>query len=145
MNLDHVNIGIIFFKKEVKNHLNGNISIIISNITFSISLFLISYIFYHISHYLTTLHIRYGNFNEISKYIYKYVLNKSDKSLIIGCGNSEFSSEYYDAGYKSITNLDFSDLVIEEMKFKNDKIRPLMSWDVGDMTYMPQYDGNLSI
>lgn len=85
---------------------------------------------------------RYGNFIEISKYIYKYISNKSDKSLIIGCGNSEFSAEYYDAGYTFITNLDFSDLVIEEMKFKNDNIRKSMTWEVGDMTYMPQYDDN---
>lgn len=62
---------------------------------------------------------------------------KSDDSvLVIGCGNSDFSSQLYDAGYPHITNIDFSTAVIEEMRSKHSTTRPSMKWEVADMTTM---------
>ena len=42
----------------------------------------------------------------------------------------------YDDGYLSITNNDFSKLVIREMLTKNLRERPQMKWLVDDMTQM---------
>ena len=49
------------------------------------------------------------------------------------------SSDLYDAGYTNIRNLDFSNLVIDDMRRKNE-FRPNMSWDTGDMTHMDLYE-----
>lgn len=62
----------------------------------------------------------------------------TDRTLVIGCGNSDFSTHYYQAGYKNITNLDFSTLVIDEMKTKTEKLCPGMEWLLGDMTKLPE-------
>jgi hypothetical protein len=82
----------------------------------------------------------YGTYNEIEANV-KRSMKYTDKLLIIGCGNSEISADLYDNGYKSIVNLDFSPLVIQEMINKNTK-RSSMKWDVGDMTLMPEYRDN---
>lgn len=63
-------------------------------------------------------------------------LTKQGKILVVGCGNSSFSSELYDAGYEHITSIDYSKNVIASMKEKNDQIRPGMEWVVMDMTDM---------
>ena len=44
-------------------------------------------------------------------------LNKEEsKTLVLGCGNAEFSEDMYNDGYKNIYNIDISDLVISAMK-----------------------------
>lgn len=61
------------------------------------------------------------------------LLSPSDKILIVGCGNSTFSSDLYDAGFPNIVNIDFSKAVIEAMRDKHGKIRPSMTWLEMDM------------
>ena len=41
-----------------------------------------------------------------------YMISKKIKILVVGCGNAEFSADLYDNGYKNITNVDFSKVVI---------------------------------
>jgi 2-polyprenyl-3-methyl-5-hydroxy-6-metoxy-1,4-benzoquinol methylase len=36
----------------------------------------------------------------------------------VGAGNSPFSEEMYAEGYKNITNIDFSEIVVEDMQLK---------------------------
>lgn len=79
----------------------------------------------------------YGSFADVLPPLLP-AIRKTDRLLVIGCGNSNFSSELYDLGYHHIVNVDFSELVIAEMQEKNAS-RPLMSWDVGDMTKMEAY------
>jgi len=60
--------------------------------------------------------------------------SKSQKILIIGCGNSKMSQDMCDEGYENITNIDFSVTVIQKMKAKNASRN--MQWldmDVKDM------------
>eukprot|EP00742_Colponemidia_sp_Colp-10_P004699 GILJ01005011.1.p1 GENE.GILJ01005011.1~~GILJ01005011.1.p1 ORF type:complete len:252 (-),score=34.58 GILJ01005011.1:250-1005(-) len=59
-------------------------------------------------------------------------LQPSDRILMVGCGNSGFSAELYDHGYKNIVNIDFSEVVISKMRDKY-RDRPEMSWRVMDM------------
>ena len=45
-------------------------------------------------------------------------LNKSDRILMLGCGNSPFSFDLYADGFHSITNIDYSSVCIRKMKIK---------------------------
>mmetsp|Transcript_23828 Transcript_23828/g.30856 ORF Transcript_23828/g.30856 Transcript_23828/m.30856 type:complete len:262 (+) Transcript_23828:59-844(+) len=45
-------------------------------------------------------------------------IKKTDQILVVGCGNSSLSADMYDDGYRSITNIDFSSVVIENMMNK---------------------------
>ena len=81
------------------------------------------------------LDYRYGTYNDIQPFLRKSIQSLSNSILILGCGNSDFSSLLYDDGYHRITNIDFSELVIEEMKVKNIS-RHNMKWLVQDMTNM---------
>ncbi|KAA8548383.1 hypothetical protein F0562_000067 [Nyssa sinensis] len=56
--------------------------------------------------------------------------------LIPGCGNSRLSEHLYDAGFRGITNIDFSKVVISDMLRRNVRSRPAMRWRVMDMTNM---------
>ncbi|XP_061372996.1 uncharacterized protein LOC133315400 isoform X1 [Gastrolobium bilobum] len=56
--------------------------------------------------------------------------------LVPACGNSRLSEHLYDAGYNSITNIDFSKVVISDMLRRNVRHRPDMRWRVMDVTAM---------
>mmetsp|Transcript_16773 Transcript_16773/g.36490 ORF Transcript_16773/g.36490 Transcript_16773/m.36490 type:complete len:398 (-) Transcript_16773:4-1197(-) len=40
------------------------------------------------------------------------------RTLVVGCGNSKLSEDMYDDGFKDITSVDFSEIVIKEMAAK---------------------------
>ncbi|XP_015887230.2 uncharacterized protein LOC107422309 isoform X1 [Ziziphus jujuba] len=61
--------------------------------------------------------------------------------LVPGCGNSRLSEHVYDAGFKTIINIDFSKVVISDMLRRNVRQRPDMRWRVMDMTAMQFEDG----
>ena len=58
------------------------------------------------------------------------------KILMLGCGNADLSADMYDHGYKNITNVDFSKVVIEQMAKRNTLERPQMTWKVVNITDM---------
>ncbi|XP_068699197.1 EEF1A lysine methyltransferase 4-like [Montipora foliosa] len=60
-------------------------------------------------------------------------VQKSDRILMLGCGNSRLSEDMYNDGYRNITNIDFSPVVIENM---TRKCRGMvdMQWMVMDIT-----------
>ncbi|KAK9933113.1 hypothetical protein M0R45_020321 [Rubus argutus] len=60
--------------------------------------------------------------------------------LVPGCGSSRLSDHLYDAGFKSITNIDFSKVVISDCLRRNVRQRPDMRWRVMDMTAMQLED-----
>jgi len=63
--------------------------------------------------------------------------DKNARILMLGCGNSTLSEDMYDDGYKNITNIDFSPVVIESMSARN-HTRPEMQWlvmDIRDLTF----------
>lgn len=43
---------------------------------------------------------------------------KIDKILVVGCGNSQFSYGLYSDGFRNITNIDYSEIVIKNMSEK---------------------------
>ena len=56
-------------------------------------------------------------------------MKPTDKILVAGCGNSSLSSDMYDVGYKNLTSVDISDVVIRQMTEKHKQDRP-------DLLYM---------
>lgn len=56
--------------------------------------------------------------------------------LVPGCGNSALSAAMYDAGFHNIVNVDFNKRVVTEMLRLNVRERPLMKWQVMDITKM---------
>jgi len=71
-------------------------------------------------------------FTELRPFLEPLLKNES-KILILGCGNSSFSSDLYDAGYHQITNIDSVDVLINDMKQKN-LSRDHMKWITRDAT-----------
>ncbi|XP_028064961.1 eEF1A lysine and N-terminal methyltransferase isoform X1 [Camellia sinensis] len=65
--------------------------------------------------------------------------------LVPGCGNSKLSEYLYDAGFRCITNIDFSKVAISDMLRRNVRSRPDMRWRVMDMTCMQFDDGTFDI
>jgi len=65
---------------------------------------------------------------------------KACKSIILGCGNAEFSEEMYDDGYTNIFNIDISETVIKTMRDRN-TTRPQMIFEVGDVRDL-KFDNN---
>lgn len=54
---------------------------------------------------------RYSGLKDtVSQYI-----RKDDKILMAGCGNSRLTEEMFDEGYSTITNIDVSSVVIDQM------------------------------
>jgi ubiquinone/menaquinone biosynthesis C-methylase UbiE len=86
----------------------------------------------------------YGEYNELHHHLVRSV-RKEDQILVIGCGNSNFSTDFYDKGFHNLINLDFSELVIDEMKNKTTD-RKEMKWVVGDMTDLSTYsDSSINV
>ena len=64
------------------------------------------------------------------------LLKKTDKILVVGCGNSTFSRQLFDAGFTNVTNIDYSGVVIDKMRELHSAECPTMEWVEMDMTNM---------
>ena len=78
----------------------------------------------------------YGTFKDIQAHLSILNLPFTAKILMIGCGNSKLSVDLYDFGYENIVNIDFSELVIEEMRSKYSVSKPNMKWEVCICKYL---------
>lgn len=84
---------------------------------------------------------RYDWFKDYSaiKLVLAPLLQHSDRILMLGCGNSSLSEDMYKDGYKNIVNIDFSEVVIENMRKKCGEEMPEMDWLVMDVLDMSQF------
>ena len=83
----------------------------------------------------------YGEFPSFSPFLTP-ILSPSSQILNIGCGNSLFSEQLYDFGFKNIKNIDFSEKVIKKMRKRSNIKRPEMSYEVGDVFNMKFEDNS---
>jgi len=60
--------------------------------------------------------------------VLKPLIDPSNSILMLGCGNSSLSEDMYNAGFKSITNIDFSPTIIEQMQRECGELMPEMKW-----------------
>lgn len=72
------------------------------------------------------------------------LLKPTDRILIVGCGNSTFSRSIYDAGFKNIVNIDYSGVVIENMRIANADCDG-MTWVEMDMTDLTFDDASFDV
>ena len=70
-------------------------------------------------------------YGSLAATVEKY-LSKTDKILVPGCGNSEFSFELYDHGFEYTMSIDNSAVVIEQMQMRQGD-RPNMAFEVVDV------------
>jgi len=57
---------------------------------------------------------------------------------MLGCGNSTLSQDMWDDGYRNITNIDYSTVIIEQMQQRHSQVRPEMKWlemDVRNLSF----------
>ena len=52
------------------------------------------------------------NYDTLRGFLKNFLTHKDMKILMLGCGNANFSAHIYDDGYRNITNVDFSEVVI---------------------------------
>mmetsp|Transcript_3657 Transcript_3657/g.7573 ORF Transcript_3657/g.7573 Transcript_3657/m.7573 type:complete len:247 (+) Transcript_3657:191-931(+) len=82
----------------------------------------------------------YQRFSGIEHIISKYI-KRSDRILVAGCGNSRMSRALYDDGYENITNIDFSEVVINQMSL----FEPKLHWEVMDVKDLAYEDGSFDV
>ncbi|KAL5536865.1 hypothetical protein ACEPAF_688 [Sanghuangporus sanghuang] len=75
----------------------------------------------------------FKSYSDISHIVREAIPDKASKILILGCGNSKLSEEMYDDGYHNIVNVDYSSIVIEQMREKYRVSRPTLEWHVMDV------------
>uniref|UniRef100_A0A4W5KVG0 Endothelin converting enzyme 2a n=1 Tax=Hucho hucho TaxID=62062 RepID=A0A4W5KVG0_9TELE len=61
------------------------------------------------------------------------------------CGNSSMSSDMYDAGYHSITNIDYSSVCIDTMSARHDATCPGMTWHQMDARQLSFTDASYNV
>lgn len=86
----------------------------------------------------------YGDFSAIFPY-FSDKISANSRILNIGCGNSLFSEELYDHGYKNIKNIDFSEKTIKKMRKRSSKKRPEMSYETQDIFSMNYEKGSFDV
>ena len=73
--------------------------------------------------------------------LHKYI-KPANLILVAGCGNSRLSEDLYDAGFKSMENVDISDVVIRQMASRNAVKRPglvFQKMDLLNMSYSEEH------
>lgn len=63
---------------------------------------------------------------------------KDTQILNLGCGNSSFPFDFYER-FPNMHSIDFSDVVIENMRKMSELEYPLLKWTVADMRELPKH------
>jgi len=70
-------------------------------------------------------------------------LNQSNMRILqLGCGNSKLGPDLYEKGFRNLTNIDYSPLVIEKMAEKYLTEMPEMKWETMDVRNL-KYGDNI--
>lgn len=82
-----------------------------------------------------------AKWSSVSQHLQQILPSKDShpKILVVGCGNSEFSADLYDAGWTDVTSIDFSDVVIQNMQERN-AASTGMKWRVMDMLTLEGFE-----
>ncbi|XP_056452367.1 EEF1A lysine methyltransferase 4 isoform X2 [Gadus chalcogrammus] len=85
----------------------------------------------------------FGDFSKF-KHLLENLINKDDSILVLGCGNSSMSGEMYDAGYRRITNIDYSSVCVDAMAARHAHC-PGMTWRQMDARQLDVPDASFDI
>ncbi|KAE8746668.1 hypothetical protein FOCC_FOCC006652 [Frankliniella occidentalis] len=86
----------------------------------------------------------YGEYPELCGHLHKYI-KPQDPVLVVGCGNSKLSADLYDVGYRKLTNIDISAIVIKQMLQMHSKQRPDLQFIQMDVLKMEFDDTKFSV
>uniref|UniRef100_A0A2R5LBB5 EEF1A lysine methyltransferase 4 n=1 Tax=Ornithodoros turicata TaxID=34597 RepID=A0A2R5LBB5_9ACAR len=81
---------------------------------------------------------------ESYSHLLKQHVKKSDRILMLGCGNSLLSELMYKDGYKDVENIDYSEVVIKKMALHCDTCAS-MKWHIMDATNLLFEDGRFDV
>ncbi|XP_013879730.1 endothelin-converting enzyme 2 [Austrofundulus limnaeus] len=84
-----------------------------------------------------------GDFSKFQHLLEK-VIKKEDSVLILGCGNSSMSGDMYRAGYRSITNIDYSPVCISTMSARYSHCAE-MTWHQMDVRQLSFDDASFDV
>jgi len=75
----------------------------------------------------------FKSYSDLAELLHALIPNKSSRILMLGCGNSTLSEDMWDDGYRNITNVDYSAVLIEQMQKRHGQVRPEMEWHEMDI------------
>ncbi|XP_011301655.1 methyltransferase-like protein 13 isoform X1 [Fopius arisanus] len=86
----------------------------------------------------------YGEYPELCGQLSKFI-KTNDDVLVVGCGNSTLSMDLHDVGHSSITSIDISKIVIDQMRDKHKIDRPNLVFHQMDATETTFPDDKFSV
>ncbi|KAJ1844394.1 hypothetical protein LPJ73_005186 [Coemansia sp. RSA 2703] len=86
----------------------------------------------------------FKTYKDLAVLFSKHIDSKDARILMLGCGNSTLSGDMYDDGYENIVNVDYSDVVIDQMRQRTAH-QPKMSWEVMDVRELTLEDGSIDV
>ncbi|KAH7881780.1 S-adenosyl-L-methionine-dependent methyltransferase [Phlebopus sp. FC_14] len=87
----------------------------------------------------------FKSYADLADHIRVLVPDKKSRVLVLGCGNSKFSEDMWDDGYTNIVNVDYSAVVIEQMRIRHSGSRPEMEWHEMDVRSLAFPDASFDI
>ncbi|KAF7308262.1 Methyltransf-25 domain-containing protein [Mycena chlorophos] len=87
----------------------------------------------------------FKSYADLAPLIRDLIPDKNAKVLMLGCGNSTLSQDMYDDGYKNIVNVDYSRVVIEQMRTRHAETRPEMEWLEMDVRNLDFADASFDV
>jgi len=76
-----------------------------------------------------------GDYNVFKELIHKHV-SKSERILMVGCGNSQLSEQMFKDGYENIISTDISEVCIANQK----RAFPHLTWQVADIMHLKDFN-----
>ncbi|KAJ2726215.1 hypothetical protein GGI07_000692 [Coemansia sp. Benny D115] len=86
----------------------------------------------------------FKTYKDLSPIFARHIPNKKSRIVMLGCGNSTLSGDMYDAGYQNILNVDYSDVVIEQMRQRT-MHQTEMTWEVMDVCDLKIADRSVDV
>ncbi|KAG0151627.1 hypothetical protein CROQUDRAFT_667878 [Cronartium quercuum f. sp. fusiforme G11] len=83
----------------------------------------------------------FQSFSDLESLIRHYVPLNQARICVLGCGNSTLSQDMYQAGYRSLVNVDISQVLIERMH----NTHPHMTWVRADVRELPFEDASFDV
>ncbi|KAG9312858.1 S-adenosyl-L-methionine-dependent methyltransferase, partial [Chiua virens] len=87
----------------------------------------------------------FKSYADIATYIHPLINDKNARILMLGSGNSKFSEDMWEDGYRNIVNVDYSAVVIEQMRARHAELRPEMEWHEMDVRNLLFEDASFDI
>ncbi|KAJ1724770.1 hypothetical protein LPJ53_000977 [Coemansia erecta] len=86
----------------------------------------------------------FKTYKDLAALLSRHIGSKDARILMLGCGNSTLSGDMYDDGYENIVNVDYSDVVIDQMRQRTAH-QPKMTWRVMDVREMALDDASIDV